>query len=65
LEEKRGMPLKGMMRRHPTLKELQEEKYIFLDSVMLGMLDDPLKKGVIQVSEKKRLEEVGRTYPKY
>ena len=65
-EKKRSMPFKDTMRRLPTLKELQEKKYPFPDSDLLGMLDDLLKKGVIQLLEPKRPEEVGRTAnPKY
>jgi len=46
-EEKRSMPFKDTMRRRPTLKELQQKKYSFPDSNLLGMLDDLLEKGVI------------------
>jgi len=49
------MPFKDTMRRHPTLKELQEkrylfpdsEKYPFPDSDLPGMLNDLLENGVI------------------
>jgi len=34
-EEKRSLPLKDAIRRHHTLKELQEKKYPFLDSDLL------------------------------
>jgi len=65
-EEKSGMPFKDTTRRHPTLKELQEKKYPFLYVDLPGMLDDLLKKGVIQLPEPKRPEDVGRTVePKY
>jgi len=43
------------------LKELQEKKYLFPDSNLPEMLDDLLEKGVIQLLEPKRPEEVGRT----
>jgi len=46
-EEKRGMLFKDAMRRRPTLKDLQEKKYLFPDSDLLEMLDDLLEKGVI------------------
>jgi len=49
------------MRRRPTLKELQEKKYLFPDLHLPGMLDNLLEGGVIQLSEPKRPEEVGRT----
>jgi len=66
LEEKRSTPFKDTMRRCPILKELQEKKYMFPDLDLLGMLDDLLEKGVIQLPEQKRPEEVGRTGdPKY
>jgi len=50
-----------MMRRHPTLKELQEKKYPFLDSDLPRMMEDLLEKGVIQLLELKRHEDVGWT----
>jgi len=60
------MPFKDTMRRHPTLKELQEKRYPFLDSGLPGTLDELLEKGAIQLLEPKRLKEVGRTPdPKY
>ena len=63
---KRGMPFKDRMRRCPTLKKLQEKKYPFPNSDLLGMLDDLLEKGIIQLPELRRSEEVGRTTdPKY
>jgi len=46
-EGKRSMPFKDTIRKHPTLKELQEKRYPFPDSDLLGMLDDFLEKGVI------------------
>ena len=65
-EAKRGMPFKDTMRRRPTLKELQEKKHPFSNSDLSRMLDDLLEKGVIQLLDPKRPEEVGRTaYPKY
>jgi len=43
------------------LKELLENKYLVLDSDLSRMLDDLLEKGVIQLLEPKRLEDIGRT----
>ena len=45
----------------PTLKELHEKKYQSLNSNLLGMVDDLLEKGVIQLLEPKRSEDVGGT----
>jgi len=50
LENKRSMPLKDIVRRSPTLKELQEKKYMILNPDLSGMLDD-LEKGIIQLLE--------------
>ena len=48
------------------LKELQEKKYPFPDSDLLGMLDDFLENGIIELPAPKRPEEVGKTTdPKY
>jgi len=60
-EQKRSVPFKHMIRRHPALKELQEKRYPFLDSNFAGMPQDLLEKGVIQLPEPKRPEDVGRT----
>jgi len=66
LEVKRRIPFKDMMRKRPTLKELQQKRYLFFDSDLPGMLNDLLEKGVIQLLEPRRPEEVGRTAnPKY
>jgi len=55
-----------MIGRRLTPKELQEKKHPFLDSDFPGMLDGLLEKGVIQLPELKRVEDVGRTAsPKY
>ena len=43
-EEKRSVPFKDTIRRHYTCKKLQEKKYPFPDSDLLGMLNDLLKK---------------------
>ena len=43
-EEKRSVPFKDTIRRCPTLKELQEKKYPFLDLDFPGMPDDLLRK---------------------
>jgi len=45
----------------PTLKELEEKKYPFPDSDLLGILHDLLNKGIIQLLEPKRPEEVEKT----
>jgi len=53
-------------RKRPTLKELQEKKYPFLDLDLSGMLDDLLEKGVIELPKPKHQEEAGKTInPKY
>jgi len=60
------MRFKDTMRRRLTFKELQEKKSPFPDLDLPGMLGDLLKKGVIQLLEPKRLEEVRRTVdPRY
>jgi len=61
LGEKMSAPFKDARRRCAILKEIQEKKYPFLDSDLIGMLDDLLKKGVIQLLKAKRLEKVWRT----
>jgi len=61
LEGKKSPSFKVATKKRPTLKELQEKKYPFPDSDLLGMLDDLLQKGVIKLPESKRQEEVGRT----
>jgi len=50
-----------MIKRCPTLKELQAKKYLFPYSDLQGMLEDLLEKGVIQLPKLKRPEQVGRT----
>jgi len=65
-ENKKGGFSRDTAKKRPTLKELQEKKYPFHDSDFLGMLDDLLENGVIQLPEPKRFEEAGRvTDPKY
>jgi len=49
-KEKRSAP-KDPTRRHTTLKELQEKKYLFPNSSLLRMFDDLLEKGIIQLPE--------------
>jgi len=61
LEEKITMPFTDMMRKCPTLKELQEKKYLLLDSDLPRMLDDLLERGSFNFKSPKRPEEVGRT----
>jgi len=65
-EEKPRPSTRDARKKHPTLKEFQEKKYPFLDSNLLGMLDDLLEKGIIELPPSKRPEESGRTNdPKY
>jgi len=52
-EDKRSVSFKDTTRRHPTLKELQEKKYSFADSDLLGMLDYLLEKGSINCQSQK------------
>jgi len=56
LEDKRSMPFKDTMRRRPPLKELQEKKYLFPYSDLLGMLDDLFEKGSFNFQNKKSLK---------
>ena len=42
--EKRSVHFKDKIRTRPTLKELQEKKYLFSDLDLPGMLDDFLEK---------------------
>ena len=58
LEEKRSASFKDVTRRPSKLKEVQAKKYSFLNSDLLGMLDDLLEKEIIQLLEAKRPEEV-------
>jgi len=44
-EEKRSMPFKYTIRKPLTLKALQEKKYLFPNSDLLGILHDLVKKG--------------------
>ena len=48
--------------KHPTLKEVQEKKYLFPLLDLLIMLDDLLKNKMIKLSKSKQSEETGRTY---
>jgi len=45
LKEKRNVPFKDAIKRRPRLKELQEKKYLFSDSNLLGVLDGLVEKG--------------------
>jgi len=58
--EKRSAHFNDTFRRRPTLKELQQKKYPFPYSNLLGMVDDLLEQGVIQLPEPKRPEDVKR-----
>jgi len=63
---KKSSSFKVTINKRPIIQELQEKKYPFPDSDVSGMLDDLLEKGVIELPEPKRPEEVGRTAdPKY
>jgi len=44
MKEKRSTPFMNITKRFPMPKELQENKYPFLDSYLSGMLDVLLKK---------------------
>jgi len=58
--------MKEAGKKRPTLKELQEKKYPFPDSDLLGMWHNLLEKGIIELPSSKRPEELGRTNdPKY
>jgi len=66
LEDKKRPSFKDATRKRPTLKEFQEKKCPFLDSDLLGMLDDLLEKGVIKLPKSKCPKEAERTTdPKY
>jgi len=60
-EDKMSTHFKEATRRHPCLKKLQEKKYLFPASDLLGLLDDLLEKGIIELPESRRLKEDGRT----
>jgi len=60
LEKKKGSSLRDGGRKRPTLKELQEKKYPFPNSDLLGMLDVLLENGIIELPTPKRPEEAGR-----
>jgi len=65
LEDKKSSSFKDATRRHPTLKELQENKHPFPDLDFSGMLDDLLEKSAIELPEPKCPEEAMRnTDPK-
>ena len=66
LEDKKSLVFKDGTKKRLTLKELQQKKYPFLDSVLSRMLDDLLQNEVIELSESKCLEEARRIIdPKY
>ena len=66
LEEKKGSSSRDGGRKRPTLKELQEKKYPFSDSDLLGMLDGLLENRIIELPPPKRPKDAGRTTnPKY
>ncbi|KAM1380389.1 hypothetical protein ACFX2I_022120 [Malus domestica] len=59
-EIKRGEPSRTQDRYKNTLRELEQKVYPFPDSYMDAMLDDLLKKKVIELPECKRPEEMNR-----
>ena len=66
VEEKQRPSMKDAGKKRPTLKELQEKRYPFPDSDLSGMLDDLLKKGIIELPPSKCPEEAGNVNdPKY
>ena len=66
LEEKKGTSSRDGGRKRPVLKELEENKYLFPDSNLSGMLDGLLENGIIDLPPPKQPEGVGRsTDPKY
>nr|XP_027067664.1 uncharacterized protein LOC113693306 [Coffea arabica] len=46
--------------RRPTLKEMQEREYPFLESDLQGMFDDLFKKKLLELPDMKRPEEAGQ-----
>jgi len=66
VEEKQHLSMRDAGKKCPTLMELQEKKYPFPDSNLLGMLDELLEKGIIELPPSKHREEAGSTNgPKY
>jgi len=66
LEGKNSPSFKVVAKKCPIVKEFQEKKYPFPNLDLSGMLDDLLKEGLIELSEPKRPNEVGRAAdPKY
>ena len=58
--------MRDARKKRPTSKELQEKNYPFPDSDLLGMLDDLLEKGILELPPSKRPEEARKTNdPKY
>jgi len=58
-KKKRSVSFKYIIRKDPTLKELQEKKYPFPDLDLPRMVDDLLEKGVFNFQSRrgsKRLE---------
>ena len=56
----------GDEKRHPTLKEILEKVYPFFDFDVADMLEQLLEKQLIQLSECKQREQVGKIGdPKY
>ena len=57
LEDKRNVPFKDAIRRHPTIKEPREKKHPFHDSDSSGMLDYLLEKGIINFQSQRDLKK--------
>jgi len=65
-EEMKASYSKEKTKKHPTLKELRENKYPFPDPDLYGMLDDQLENNIIKLPETKRPDEARTTIdPKY
>ncbi|XP_027170498.1 uncharacterized protein LOC113770278 [Coffea eugenioides] len=53
-------PYQNRSIRRPTLKEMQEKEYPFLESDLQGMFDDLFKEKLLELPEMKRPEEAGQ-----
>jgi len=60
-EGKKVLNSKKVTKKRPTLKELQEMEYSFLDLDLSGILDDLLENKIIELPKQKPLEEAKRT----
>jgi len=58
--------MKEAGKKRPMLKELQERKYLFIDSDLPGVLEALLEKGIIELPQSKSPEEAGKVNnPRY